>query len=107
MRPRLYIDVGISGHTHHLVGLKNVDLTVAINSDPDAAVVYYCDLGLAGECKEVVPALMKVIQAYSTEEYPKGSAVITERKSRSEYITTKRSRSQEIIVIKARGHRDE
>jgi electron transfer flavoprotein alpha subunit len=70
VHPRLYIGVGISGHMHHLVGLKNVDLTVAINSDPDAAVFYHCDLGLTGDCKEVVPELIKAIQAYSAKENP-------------------------------------
>jgi electron transfer flavoprotein alpha subunit len=68
VHPKLYIGVGISGHMHHLVGLKNVDLSIAINSDPDAAIFFNCDLGLTGDFKEIVPELIKAIQAYSTEE---------------------------------------
>jgi len=68
VRPRLYIGVGISGHMHHLVGLKSTELTVAINSDPKAAIFHYCDLGLVGDFKEILPVLVKAIKAYSGSE---------------------------------------
>lgn len=63
IRPRLYIGVGISGHMHHLVGLKDPELMVAINSDPKAAIFDHCHLGLVGDFKEIVPALIEEIRS--------------------------------------------
>ncbi|MGO9568368.1 MAG: electron transfer flavoprotein subunit alpha/FixB family protein [Desulfomonilaceae bacterium] len=68
VRPRLYIAVGISGHMHHLVGLKNPELMVAINSDPNAAIFDHCHLGLVGDFKEIVPALIEKIRSYASEK---------------------------------------
>lgn len=65
VRPKLYIGVGVSGHMHHLVGLKAPEFSVAINSDPNAAIFTYCDLGLVGDFKEIVPALIEALKAYS------------------------------------------
>ena len=59
IRPKLYIGVGLSGHSHHLVGLKEPELAVAINSDPAAPIFRHCHLGLVGDYKEILPALVK------------------------------------------------
>ena len=63
VRPRLYIGVGISGHMHHLVGIKGPELAVGINRDPNAAIFDHCDLGLVGDFKEIIPALIEAIRA--------------------------------------------
>jgi electron transfer flavoprotein alpha subunit len=68
VHPRLYIGVGISGHMHHLVGLKNTEFTVAVNSDPEAAIFCHCDQGLVGDFREIVPALIKAIKTFSGKE---------------------------------------
>jgi len=68
VRPKLYIGVGISGHMHHLVGLKEPELMVAINSDPNAAIFDHCHLGLVGDFKEIVPALIEKIKSYSAPD---------------------------------------
>lgn len=62
--PRLYIGVGISGHMHHVVGIKKADLMVAINQDPNAAIFDHCDLGLVGDFKDIVPALIESLKGY-------------------------------------------
>ncbi|MBI4963207.1 MAG: electron transfer flavoprotein subunit alpha/FixB family protein [Desulfomonile tiedjei] len=68
IRPRLYIGVGISGHMHHLVGLKDPELIVAINGDPNAAIFDHCHLALVGDFKEIVPALIEKIKSYSSAQ---------------------------------------
>jgi len=64
VRPKLYIGVGISGHMHHLVGIKKPELMVAINTDPNAAIFDHCDIGLVGDLREVLPELVKTIREY-------------------------------------------
>ncbi|MCK9274532.1 MAG: electron transfer flavoprotein subunit alpha/FixB family protein [Syntrophales bacterium] len=60
--PKLYIGVGISGHMHHIVGIKKADLTIAINQDPDAAVFDHCNVGLVGDFREIIPALIEELK---------------------------------------------
>lgn len=64
VHPKLYIGVGISGQMHHMVGIKEAELMVAINQDPQAPIFEQCDLGLVGDFKEIVPALVRAIQDY-------------------------------------------
>jgi electron transfer flavoprotein alpha subunit len=64
VHPRLYLGVAISGVMHHMVGIKNAEVMVAINQDPKAAIFDFCDLGLVGDYREIVPSLIKAIQGY-------------------------------------------
>ena len=66
--PGLYIGLAISGHMHHLVGLKGDGFKVAINNDPQAPIFEHCHLGLTGDFKEIVPALIKAIKAYADRD---------------------------------------
>lgn len=61
VRPRLYIGIGISGMMHHLVGMDESECVVAVNQDPRAPIFDYADLGVVGDYREVVPALMAEI----------------------------------------------
>ena len=59
--PRLYVAVGISGAPYHLVGLKEVDTLIAINNDPEAPIFNRADLGIVGDLKQVLPALLEIL----------------------------------------------
>ncbi len=59
IKPKLYIGVALSGHSHHMVGVKECDLAVGINSDTAAAIFRNCDIGLVGDYKAILPALIK------------------------------------------------
>ncbi len=61
VKPKLYIGVALSGHSHHLVGLKEPEVSVAVNSDPAAPVFRHCDIGLVGDYKEILKALIENI----------------------------------------------
>jgi electron transfer flavoprotein alpha subunit len=65
VRPKLYIGVGISGVMHHMVGIRDPETFVAINQDPKAAIFEFCDIGLIGDFKEILPPLVKAIRGYS------------------------------------------
>jgi electron transfer flavoprotein alpha subunit len=62
IHPRLYIGVGISGQMHHMVGIKDAELIVAINQDPQAPIFEQCDFGVVGDHKEVLPCLIQEIK---------------------------------------------
>jgi electron transfer flavoprotein alpha subunit len=62
IRPRLYIGVGISGMSHHVVGMDGSELVVAINSDPKAPIFAVADICIVGDFREIIPPLLDEIR---------------------------------------------
>jgi len=61
-RPSLYVAVGISGASQHMVGCAAAKTLVAINRDPEAAVFRYARYGIVGDCLEILPELIRVMR---------------------------------------------
>jgi electron transfer flavoprotein alpha subunit len=65
VKPKLYIALGISGATQHMVGMKGSENIIAVNKDGEAPIFGIADLGVVGDVHKVVPKLIEALQARS------------------------------------------
>jgi len=59
--PKLYVAIGISGAVQHIVGMKESDFVVSINSDLNAPIKDESDVFIHGRLEDVLPALIDSI----------------------------------------------
>lgn len=59
--PQLYIAAGLSGAVQHMVGCKGTEHILAINTDPEAAIINKSDYAVIGDLHEVIPQLNEAL----------------------------------------------
>jgi electron transfer flavoprotein alpha subunit len=60
--PKVYIACGISGSVQHFAGMKTAGLIIAINLDPNAAIMSKCDYAVCADLFEIIPALTRKLK---------------------------------------------
>jgi electron transfer flavoprotein alpha subunit len=61
--PRLYMAIGVSGATQHMMGCNKAKLIAAINKDPEAPIFQFAKYGIVGEWQKVLPPLLAGLRA--------------------------------------------
>jgi electron transfer flavoprotein alpha subunit len=78
--PRAYIACGISGATHHVVGMKDSQSVIAVNNDRSAPIFKMADVAILGDVTEVIPRVLEKLDGLCGEEgEAKGSFKSAER----------------------------
>jgi electron transfer flavoprotein alpha subunit len=63
VQPRLYLACGVSGSVRHRAGMQGAETVVAIGDDPAAPIFKLAELGVVGDARTILPALLKEIRA--------------------------------------------
>ncbi|MDQ2056242.1 electron transfer flavoprotein subunit alpha/FixB family protein [Halobellus sp. H-GB7] len=61
--PEIYIAAGISGAVQHMVGCKGAENILAINTDPEAAIIQKADWAVVADLHEVAPAMSEELES--------------------------------------------
>lgn len=63
VKPDLYVACGISGAIQHYLGMQDAGFVVAINRDEHAPIMKVANVGVVGEVKAVISALIQQLTA--------------------------------------------
>jgi electron transfer flavoprotein alpha subunit len=62
VKPKLYLAFGISGAPEHIEGMKNSEMIIAVNTDPNAPIFGVAHFGITEDALELLPALTEEIR---------------------------------------------
>ncbi len=62
IQPELYIACGVSGAIQHMIGAKASKHILAVNTDPEAPIMFKADYAVIGDLHQVIPAISAEIK---------------------------------------------
>lgn len=62
VKPRLYLALGISGAPEHIEGMKDAELIIAVNTDPNAPIFDVAHYGVVADLFDVAEALVEALE---------------------------------------------
>ena len=65
--PKLYFAIGISGAIQHTVGLQGSETIIAINTDPECAMMKIATYSIVGDALKILPKLIEVFKQSLSE----------------------------------------
>ncbi len=64
--PRLIFNCGISGANEYTAGMEKSQLVIAVNTDPQARIFRFADLGVIADVHQLLPALIRRLKELKT-----------------------------------------
>jgi electron transfer flavoprotein alpha subunit len=61
--PALYVALGVQGKFNHVIGTRSAGAVLAVNTDPGAPIFEWADVGIVGDWREVVAALVSALES--------------------------------------------
>jgi electron transfer flavoprotein alpha subunit len=62
VKPKLIINLGISGAVQYIEGMKDSELIISVNTTSDCKLMEISDYAIVGDVYEVIPALTKLVK---------------------------------------------
>jgi len=62
IRPKVYIGLGVSGSPMHIIGMKDSEIVIAVNNDPEAPIFKYSDYAIVGDLYEFVDLMLRELE---------------------------------------------
>lgn len=60
--PRTYLSLGVSGQDNHVVGIRYAKKIIAVNTDRDAPIFRYADIGVIADANDFVSGFIKFLE---------------------------------------------
>jgi len=60
--PKLYLSLGVSGASQHVMGMSDSGCIIAVNKDPEAPIFEVAEYGIIGDIFEIVPEVLNRIK---------------------------------------------
>lgn len=65
VRPKLYINAGVSGAAHHTCGVKDAEIIISINKDNNAPIFNISDYCVISDYENIIPLLIQKLKSMS------------------------------------------
>jgi electron transfer flavoprotein alpha subunit len=62
VRPKVYINCGVSGAAHHTCGIKDAGVVISINTNANAEIFKHSDIKIVSDWKKIIPLVIEKLK---------------------------------------------